>query len=182
VSPFASWLSFKNGYCSIPKINSQITYNSNINDEAIDIEHKERVVKSTTESILGRLKDFHDLLLNPPKKPSMNTTVGTLEVPLGNTRLQVTKLFAAAIASNNVKLLQEVVSLGTFTVLLDLFFRYPWNNFLHTQVENCLISALKTHTSDESDENSNALSRHVSVTGISWGSRDLRICFSRYSY
>jgi hypothetical protein len=148
---------------SIPKINSQITYNSNINDEAIDIEHKERVVKSTTESILGRLKDFHDLLLNPPKKPSMNTTVGTLEVPLGNTRLQVTKLFAAAIASNNLKLLQEVVSLGTFTVLLDLFFRYPWNNFLHTQVENCLISALKTHTSDESDENSNALSRHLLV-------------------
>lgn len=84
-----------------------------------------------------------------------------MELPLGNTRLQVTKLFAAAIASNNAKLSQEIISLETFTVLLNLFFKYPWNNFLHTQVENCLISALKTHKSDESDENTNALSRHV---------------------
>ncbi|RZC37515.1 serine/threonine-protein phosphatase 6 regulatory subunit 3, partial [Asbolus verrucosus] len=148
---------------SIPKLNSQITYNSNINDEAIDIEHKERVVKSTTEAILGHLKDFHDLLLNPPKRMSIKTTVGILEVPLGNTRLQVTKLFAGVISSNNLKLSQEIVTLGTFSVLLDLFFNYPWNNFLHTQVENCLVSALKTHTSDESDENSNALSRHLLV-------------------
>ncbi|XP_063910492.1 serine/threonine-protein phosphatase 6 regulatory subunit 3 isoform X1 [Zophobas morio] len=150
---------------SIPKLNnSQTTYNSDIGEETIiNVEQRERVIQSTTETILGHLKDFHDLLLNPPKKTPISTTVGTLQTPVGNTRLQVTKLFAAAVASNNGRLLQEVVSLGTCTVLLDLFFKYPWNNFLHTQVENCLISALKTHTSDESDENSNALSRHLLV-------------------
>ncbi|XP_008200387.1 serine/threonine-protein phosphatase 6 regulatory subunit 3 isoform X2 [Tribolium castaneum] len=148
---------------SIPKINSQISYNSNINDEAIDIEHKEKVIKSTTEAILGHIKDFHELLINPPIKSSINTSVGILETPLGNTRLQVTKLFAAIIASNNTRLAEEIVSMDTFSILLDLFFKYPWNNFLHTQVENCLISALKTHTTDESNENSNALSTHLLV-------------------
>lgn len=87
--------------------------------------------------------------------------MGVLETPLGNTRLQVSKLIAIVISSNSKSLIEEIVALGTFTVLLDLFFSFPWNNFLHTQVEKCLISALKLHTSDEPEENSNALSRHV---------------------
>lgn len=52
---------------SIPRYNLQIPYNSNTSDETIDVEHKERVIKSTTDSILNFLKKFHDLLLNPPK-------------------------------------------------------------------------------------------------------------------
>lgn len=91
------------------------------------------------------------------------TTVGTLNPPLGNTRLQVTKLLATVISSNNEELLNELESIGTFPVLLDLFFKYPWNNFLHTQVENCLISALKTHVSEEIDD-TNALTKHVSAS------------------
>lgn len=87
-----------------------------------------------------------------------------LDPPLGNTRLQIVRLLASIISSNNEELIQELVNLGTFQVMLDLFFKYPWNNFLHTQVENCLISALKTYVNDGSDENSNALCKHVSIT------------------
>lgn len=51
-------------------------------------------------------------------------------------------------------------------MLLDLFFKYPWNNFLHTQVENCLINALDRYACEDSEKTdvkySNALNNHVS--------------------
>ncbi|KAJ8928124.1 hypothetical protein NQ314_019350 [Rhamnusium bicolor] len=134
---------------SIPKFNSQNMYNSNINDEASDIELKQKIIFNTTQTIRARVKDFHNILLDPPNSAPIVTTVGTLNPPLGNTRLQ--------------ELLNELVSIGSFPVLLDLFFKYSWNNFLHTQVENCLISALKTHVSEENEENTNALSKHLLV-------------------
>ncbi|XP_018567800.1 serine/threonine-protein phosphatase 6 regulatory subunit 3 isoform X3 [Anoplophora glabripennis] len=147
---------------SIPKFNSQNMYNSNINEEASDIEQKQKIIFNTTRAFCARAKDFHNILLDPPNTTPIVTTVGTLNPPLGNTRLQITKLLATVIASNNEELLNELESIGTFPVLLDLFFKYPWNNFLHTQVENCLISALKTHVSEEIDD-TNALTKHLLV-------------------
>lgn len=98
------------------------------------------------------------------QQKSIPTTLGTLDRPLGNTRLQVTKLFAAVISSNNEEILNEMVNCDTFSVLLDLFFKYQWNNFLHTQVENCLLSALKTYFGAGDAENkSDALTKHVSI-------------------
>lgn len=95
---------------------------------------------------------------------SIETTVGLLNPPLGNTRLQVVKLFAALLSSSNDELLlHDIIRMGTFPVLLDLFFQYPWNNFLHTQVENCLINALKTNWIEENEEESDALYKHVNI-------------------
>lgn len=94
---------------------------------------------------------------------SIPTTIGKLDPPFGNTRLQITKLFAAVISSNNAEMLNEMIACDTFSVLLDLFYKYQWNNFLHTQVENCLISALKTNFGAEySESKSDALTKHVS--------------------
>ncbi|KAJ1523259.1 hypothetical protein ONE63_001138 [Megalurothrips usitatus] len=109
------------------------------------------VVHTTTAAILPRLKDFHDLLLNPPQKPPVKTTVGTLDPPLGNTRIQVARLIAALVATNNPSVNQELSNLGTIEVLLDLFFKYQWNNFLHTQVEQCISSALKHQNKPSGD-------------------------------
>lgn len=93
---------------------------------------------------------------------SIQTTIGKLEPPLGNTRLQITKLFAAVISSNNEDILYEMINCDTFLVLLELFFKYQWNNFLHTQVENCLMSALKSDFGDgDADVKSDALTKHV---------------------
>ncbi|CAH1119628.1 unnamed protein product [Phaedon cochleariae] len=128
-----------------------------------DLRDNDAIIYNTIQVIKDRLKDFHQLLIEPPKSNPVVTTVGTLNPPLGNARLQITKLIAALISSNNEDLLNKIVSTGTFSVLLDLFFKYHWNNFLHTQVENCLISALKTHTFEEDDGKSNVLSKHLLV-------------------
>lgn len=131
------------------------------NDEICDDEHKLKSISNTTRVIKDRIKQFHDLLVDPPKQDPVLTTVGTLDPPLGNIRLQVTKLFSALISTNDQELLKEIETTETLSLLLDLFFKYQWNNFLHTQVENCLIGALKTHSSEESDENSNALTKYL---------------------
>ena len=47
-------------------------------------------------------------------------------------------------------------------VLIDLFFKFPWNNFLHAQVELCIANTLKLHSPEEQEE-PNALTKHVSV-------------------
>uniref|UniRef100_A0A0B7APN8 Uncharacterized protein n=1 Tax=Arion vulgaris TaxID=1028688 RepID=A0A0B7APN8_9EUPU len=101
-------------------------------------------INNVIAAIIPRLKDFHDLLVNPPKQcySRMPTTFGCLEPPLGNTRLQVAKLITALVGANMHQVNVELTSLGTIPTLLDLNFKYEWNNFLHTQVEQCLLIIL----------------------------------------
>uniref|UniRef100_A0A671Y392 Protein phosphatase 6, regulatory subunit 2a n=1 Tax=Sparus aurata TaxID=8175 RepID=A0A671Y392_SPAAU len=76
------------------------------------------------------------------------TTVGVLEQPLGNARLHVARLVAALLQTNSPSICQELCSLSTINLLLDLFFKYSWNNFLHFQVELC-VAAILNHPSSE---------------------------------
>ncbi|XP_044796634.2 serine/threonine-protein phosphatase 6 regulatory subunit 2 isoform X2 [Bubalus bubalis] len=95
-----------------------------------------------------RLKDFHQLLLSPPKKAAILTTVGVLEEPLGNARLHSARLMAALLHTGTPSINQELCRLDTMGLLLDLFFKYTWNNFLHLQVELC-IAAILSHAARE---------------------------------
>nr|XP_056701832.1 serine/threonine-protein phosphatase 6 regulatory subunit 2 [Euleptes europaea] len=99
--------------------------------------------------IKPRLKDFHHLLLSPPKRSSILTTIGVLEEPLGNARLQGARLIAALLHTNTAGIHQELCRLNTMDLLLDLFFKYTWNNFLHFQVELC-IAVILAHSANES--------------------------------
>ena len=47
----------------------------------------------------------------------MLTTVGTLDPPLGNARLQTSKLIAAILATNSDTINAELANLGTLQVL-----------------------------------------------------------------
>ncbi|XP_011313946.1 serine/threonine-protein phosphatase 6 regulatory subunit 3 isoform X2 [Fopius arisanus] len=106
---------------------------------------------------LPYLEKFHKLLLNPPPKAAVRTTAGLLEKPLGNTRLHIAKLLSALLATENVNVFQKLAELGTFQTLLDLFFKYSWNNFLHTQVEQCLALVINGNW----EENSQSVYMHI---------------------
>lgn len=101
---------------------------------------------SVLHGIEPRLKDFHQLLLSPPKKSAILTTIGVLEEPLGNARLHGARLVAALLHTNTPSINRELCRLNTMGLLLDLFFKYTWNNFLHFQVELC-IGAILSHAS-----------------------------------
>nr|XP_051683890.1 serine/threonine-protein phosphatase 6 regulatory subunit 1 isoform X1 [Oryctolagus cuniculus]XP_051683892.1 serine/threonine-protein phosphatase 6 regulatory subunit 1 isoform X3 [Oryctolagus cuniculus]XP_051683893.1 serine/threonine-protein phosphatase 6 regulatory subunit 1 isoform X3 [Oryctolagus cuniculus]XP_051683894.1 serine/threonine-protein phosphatase 6 regulatory subunit 1 isoform X3 [Oryctolagus cuniculus] len=91
-----------------------------------------------------RLAHFHQLLLEPPKLEPLRMTWGSLAPPLGNTRLHVVKLLASALSANDMALTQELLALDVPNTLLDLFFHYVFNNFLHTQVEMCVSAMLSS--------------------------------------
>uniref|UniRef100_A0A673HY64 Serine/threonine-protein phosphatase 6 regulatory subunit 2-like n=1 Tax=Sinocyclocheilus rhinocerous TaxID=307959 RepID=A0A673HY64_9TELE len=73
------------------------------------------------------------------RRSAILTTVGVLEQPLGSARLHVARLVASLLQTCDLSICQEICRLNTMDLLLDLFFKYTWNNFLHLQVELCLI-------------------------------------------
>ncbi|KAI4897840.1 hypothetical protein NFI96_027494 [Prochilodus magdalenae] len=103
---------------------------------------------SILRAIEPHLTDFQQLLLDPPKKSAILTTVGVLEQPLGNARLHVARLVASLLQTSDHSICQELCRLNIMDLLLDLFFKYTWNNFLHFQVELCVASILNhsSHT------------------------------------
>jgi len=55
---------------------------------------------------------------------------------------------------------QDHASLLTFCFKFDLqelFFKYSWNNFLHTQVEKCITTVLNNPPTEEDGEQSTPL-------------------------
>uniref|UniRef100_A0A4W3J8H3 Protein phosphatase 6 regulatory subunit 1 n=1 Tax=Callorhinchus milii TaxID=7868 RepID=A0A4W3J8H3_CALMI len=111
-----------------------------------------QVSTGTLQAIKSRLQDFHQLLLEPPKVSKIVTTWGFLDPPLGNTRVHVVKLVTSMLQVNNSEVNQELMQLNTLDTLLDLYFKYVWNNFLHLQVELCIGTALGNPPIEESAE------------------------------
>ncbi|KAM4015924.1 serine/threonine-protein phosphatase 6 regulatory subunit 1 isoform 2-T2 [Anomaloglossus baeobatrachus] len=106
----------------------------------------------TLLAIKQSLKDFHQLLIDPPKKESLQTTWGVLDPPLGNTRLHVVKLLTSAVNANNMPLNQELIELDAVNTMLDLYFTYMYNNFLHSQVEACITNILNSSAIEDANE------------------------------
>ena len=109
---------------------------------AADIERQEAVVASTVAALTPRLPELTQLLLRPPAKAAVATTAGLLPVPLGKSRLALARLLAALLSTSSRNLNQALAEADTMTVLLDLFFEYSLNNFLHAQVEACVRSVI----------------------------------------
>ncbi|XP_076343871.1 phosphatase 6 regulatory subunit 1-like protein fmt isoform X22 [Tachypleus tridentatus] len=119
----------------------------------LDAERISKGVNKVLAAVVPRLSDFHNLLLNPPPKSSILTTVGTLDPPLGYTRLEVAHLITALLTTNSDSVRSQLATLGTVDVLLDLFFRYSWNNFLHTEVEQSIRTILNSQPSTDEQKN-----------------------------
>lgn len=53
-----------------------------------EIAQQQQLLEATIASIMPRIQDFTDLLVDPPNKNPVKTTAGTLEPPLGQARLR----------------------------------------------------------------------------------------------
>ncbi|XP_035662186.1 serine/threonine-protein phosphatase 6 regulatory subunit 3-B-like isoform X12 [Branchiostoma floridae] len=137
----------------------------------------ERLAQGVSSAILGitpRLKELHQLLIEPPKvkQRPMPTSVGTMDPPFGNTRLHVCRLMASLLLTNTHQVNIELANLGTLDIMLDCFFRYIWNNFLHTQVEQCINTILTNPPSDDSpNQEGNPEPKHPLINNLLGQSR-----------
>ncbi|XP_030849892.1 serine/threonine-protein phosphatase 6 regulatory subunit 3-like isoform X2 [Strongylocentrotus purpuratus] len=117
----------------------------------LDAERLARGVSGTLKAVVSRLADMQQLLEDPPGRKEMSTTVGKLEPPLGNVRLQISKLVSSLLITNTAAINAELARLGTIKKLVDLFLTYAWNNFLHLEVEKS-ISTILSNNPTESEE------------------------------
>jgi len=129
----------------------------------MDVERIVQGVHNTLEALAPRLNTFHDILLCPPSQQPMETTVGILDPPLGQVRLSIACLITSAVATNTQFLNDELAKTGTMNVLLDLFIRYEWNNFLHTYVQQAVSAILNSEPipNDNGEESENKLLKHL---------------------
>lgn len=126
---------------------------------ALDALRLAQSVRQVHAAVHPRLSQFHEFLSNKPPIRPIATTIGIIERPLGAARIEVVHFIRALLSSNNPAINRALAAHRTLSVLIvstrltksfhviltshyyflipqqDLFFDYPWNSFLHTQVE-----------------------------------------------
>ena len=91
------------------------------------------------------VSDFHTLLNQSPEILLNGTSV------LGYRRLVIIRLLTTILQVTPSHFQCRFVSSGVVKTLLNFFYRFPWNNFLHTQVEiiiKTLLSPLVAYSED----------------------------------
>ena len=115
------------------------------NSEEIDLNLKEKrrqeeVLRSTVAILGPSVSALTLLLTNKYPSSPLRSTACILDPPLGKIRLAIAKLFSGLLSTNLDIINQAVADTETTKILLDLFFKYPLNNLLHTQVVSCIES------------------------------------------
>jgi serine/threonine-protein phosphatase 6 regulatory subunit 3 len=105
------------------------------------------LVTASPETVDGMLESLGDLLklldISSAETP-LATTYGTLQPPLGKHRLKIVEFISVLLSIGSEAAEAKLVNLGTIKCVIDLFFEYPYNNFLHHFVENIITSCLES--------------------------------------
>lgn len=101
----------------------------------------------TVEGMLGSLGHLLKLLDVSSEENVLLTTYGKLHPPLGKQRLKIIEFVSVLLSIGNEAAEKEVICLGAMKRILELFFEYPYNNFLHHHVENIILSCLESKNS-----------------------------------
>ncbi|WCJ24282.1 Serine/threonine-protein phosphatase 6 regulatory subunit [Euphorbia peplus] len=104
-------------------------------------------VTASPETVVGMLDSLGDLLKLLAVSSTQDvlfTTYGKLQPPLGKHRLKIVEFISVLLSVGSEAAEKELIRLGAVQRILDLFFEYPYNNFLHHHVENILFSCLES--------------------------------------
>ncbi|XVF23125.1 hypothetical protein REPUB_Repub13aG0010700 [Reevesia pubescens] len=98
----------------------------------------------TVEGMLESLGDLLKLLDVSSSELALLTTYGKLQPPLGKHRLKIVEFISVLLTVGSEASEKELMRLGAMQRILNLFFEYPYNNFLHHHVENIIFSCLES--------------------------------------
>ncbi|GAB2248108.1 hypothetical protein Droror1_Dr00007990 [Drosera rotundifolia] len=104
-------------------------------------------VTSNPEVVDGMLEILGPLLelLNVSSEGTvLPTTYGKLQPPLGKHRLKIVEFVSILLSVGGEAAENKLMQLGAVNLILDLFFKYPYNNFLHHFVEDIVIACLES--------------------------------------
>ncbi|GKV39968.1 hypothetical protein SLEP1_g47655 [Rubroshorea leprosula] len=98
----------------------------------------------TVEGMLESLGELLKLLNVSSVEASLPTTYGKLQPPLGKHRLKIVEFISVLLTVGSDAAEKALIQLGAVQRILDLFFEYPYNNFLHHHVESVVLSCLES--------------------------------------
>ncbi|CAH9107290.1 unnamed protein product [Cuscuta europaea] len=98
----------------------------------------------TVEGMLESLGDLMKLLDVSLEDNVLPTTYGKLQPPLGKHRLKIVEFISVLVSVSSEAAEKELIGLGAVKNILDLFFQYPYNNFLHHNVEQIIVTCLES--------------------------------------
>ncbi|KAG2625325.1 hypothetical protein PVAP13_3KG206043 [Panicum virgatum] len=104
------------------------------------------LVTASPETVDGMLESLGALLKLLDITSSENvlpTTYGCLRPPLGKHRLKIVEFISVLLTIGSEIAEKELISQSAVKHCIDLFFQYPYNNFLHHHVENIIVSCLE---------------------------------------
>jgi hypothetical protein len=81
---------------------------------------------NVTKLIINYLDKFHLVLQSFTQNNNNNK--------LGPVRLSIIKLINKLIETADMKVIEQLIKLGTINLIFELTFQFEWNNFLHTQL------------------------------------------------
>ncbi|KAG9145175.1 hypothetical protein Leryth_008964, partial [Lithospermum erythrorhizon] len=116
---------------------SYYIYNRPMTNSGIDADPE--VVNGMLES----LGDLLNLLEFSSEDLILLTTYGKLQPPLGKHRLKIVEFISVLVTVSSETAERELIRLGAVSRILELFFEYPFNNFLHHHVERIIQSCLE---------------------------------------
>lgn len=105
------------------------------------------VVTPNPETVEGMLESLGNLLklLNVSSEENvLSTTYGKLQPPLGKHRLKIVEFISVLMTVSSEAAEKELIHLGALKRILELFFEYPYNNFIHHHIEQIIVSCLES--------------------------------------
>jgi serine/threonine-protein phosphatase 6 regulatory subunit 3 len=104
------------------------------------------LVTASPETVDGMLESLGNLLKLLDTSSAENvlpTTYGYLRPPLGKHRLKIVEFISVLLTIGSETAEKELIRQSAIKRSIDLFFEYPYNNFLHHHVENIIVSCLE---------------------------------------
>lgn len=101
----------------------------------------------TIDEMLESLGDLLKLLDVSSASIFFPTTFGYLKPPFGNHRLKIVEFISVLLTIGSEAAERKLVQQGLIKHIVNMFFEYPFNNFLHRTVENIIKLCLESHSS-----------------------------------
>ncbi|KAI3697608.1 hypothetical protein L6452_30702 [Arctium lappa] len=98
----------------------------------------------TVEGMLESLGNLLKLLDVSADENVLPTTYGKLQPPLGKHRLKIVEFISVLMTVGSEAAEKELIRLGVLRRILELFFEYPYNNFIHHDAEQIVVSCLES--------------------------------------
>jgi len=112
-----------------------------------DFETPANEVPTIVRLLAKRAKTLNDFLHVKPEG-ELQTSFGSLSPPLGSHRLKIIDLISSLITARYVSIYNTLLETPIFSSLMELFFEYHWNNFLHYLVSRIFTVLLESNDSD----------------------------------